>query len=77
MIKVSEKQKQFRERRFKEGFNNPKKDAWARRSRPIRKSVSEKIKDLSSNIGNSKDLKVLKPNIFKRIWWWVRSFFQV
>ena len=74
---LSEKQKQTRERRFKVGLNNPKKDAWARRAKPFKKSVDEKFKELSSEmstgIGGS-DLKILRPSIWKRIIYWIKSW---
>jgi len=71
-MELSEKQKQIRERRFITGLKNPKKDKWAKRVRPIRKTIDQKIKELSSNTGGS-DIKIVRPSLLKRIWYWIRS----
>ena len=70
---LSEKQKQIRERRFIAGLKNPKKDKWAKRARPIRKTIDQRLSEkLSSGTGSS-NIKIVRPSLLKRIWYWIRS----
>jgi len=69
---ISEKQSQFRERRFLAGLNNPKKDAWARRGRPM----SKPKRDERSNSFGDLSSDLLKIGFFENIWLWITSLFS-
>jgi len=78
---ISEKQLQIRDRRLSMGFNNPKKDAWAKRRRSIN-YIPTPVKEtdmLEDILKDSDDLKITKvgPGLFQRIWSWIKKLCHI
>ena len=79
---IKETREQRKERRYSEGYNNPKKDLWARR-RNLRKQPKVKVElnkiateDLAEKLDNEV-LKVLKLKWYARLWNWIKSLFNI